>query len=148
MRVRGSQRIPIVIFLMLVSVSVCAAKPHHGVFKTSDGVKLHYLEAGKGQGIIFIPGWTMPAEIWQSQSEYFARDHRVIAFDPRSQGRSAKPTEGHYSERRAQDLKELIDHLQVNDAVLVGWSLAVPELLTYAELFGTKNIGGFVFVDG
>jgi microsomal epoxide hydrolase len=133
---------------MLISVSVCTAKPHNGFFKSSDGVKLHYLEAGKGQVIIFIPGWTMPAEIWQPQIEYFARDHRVIAFDPRSQGRSAKPTEGHYPERRAQDLKELIDHLHVNDAVLVGWSLAVPELLTYVELFGTKNIGGFVFVDG
>jgi microsomal epoxide hydrolase len=148
MLVRGSQRIPIVILLMLVSVSVCAAKPHNGFFQTTDGVKLHYLEAGKGQVIIFIPGWTMPAEIWRSQIEYFARDHRVIAFDPRSQGRSARPTEGHYPERRAQDLKELIDHLEVNDAVVVGWSLAVPELLTYVELFGTKNIEGFVFVDG
>lgn len=58
-------------------------------FTTSDGVKLHYLVGGAGQIVLFIPGWTMPAEIWQPQLEYFSPDYCVVALDPRSQGSSA-----------------------------------------------------------
>ena len=38
--------------------------------------------------------------------------------------------------------------MQVGPAVLVGWSQAVPELLTYAEKFGGENIGAYALVDG
>lgn len=34
-------------------------------FRTSDGVELHYLEAGSGPTLVFVPGWTMPADIWE-----------------------------------------------------------------------------------
>lgn len=44
-----------------------AASVKDGSFITSDGVKLHYLESGTGPTILFVPGWTMPAEIWQPQ---------------------------------------------------------------------------------
>jgi microsomal epoxide hydrolase len=142
-----SPRLFTVIFFC-VSLQLFAATPRDGFFRTSDGVQLHYLDSGKGQTIIFVPGWTMPAEIWQSQIDHFSRTYRVIAFDPRSQGRSDRPTEGHYPDRRALDIKELISHLQAKDPVLVGWSLAVSELLMYVEQFGTSNVGGFVFVDG
>src|ERR1035437_1350827 len=94
-------------------------------FVTTDGVRIHYLEAGSGPAIIFQPGWTMPAEIWRSQIDYFARNYHVVALDPRSQGDSDKPTDGNYSERRAQDLHELQAHLDLAPAVLVGWSLGV-----------------------
>jgi hypothetical protein len=40
------------------------AQTSSGFFKTSDGIRIHYIEAGKGQPIVFIPGWTMPAWIW------------------------------------------------------------------------------------
>lgn len=122
--------------------------PKSGFFTTSDGVRLHYLEAGAGPTILFVPGWTMPAEIWEPQMRHFAARNRVVALDPRSQGESDKPTEGHYPERRAQDVKELIEHLGLAPAALVGWSLAVPELLTYVDLFGTSDIRALVLVDG
>jgi len=129
--------------------TVFAAEPvKSGFITTSDGVRLHYLEAGKGSALVFVPGWTMPAEIWEAQIEYFAHSHRVIAFDPRSQGDSEKPTEGHYVERRAQDVKELVDQLKLAPAVLVGWSMGVPELLAYVEQFGTSSIRALVLVDG
>jgi non-heme chloroperoxidase len=59
-----------------------------GHFMTSDGVELHYLEAGSGPTIMFVPGFTAPAEIWEPQLVHFAATHRVVALDPRSQGRS------------------------------------------------------------
>lgn len=116
-------------------------------FMTSDGVKLHYLESGTGLIILFVPGWTMPAEIWRPQIEYFSRKYHVVAVDPRSQGASDKPAEGNYPGRRAQDYKELIDHLGGAPVVMVGWSLAVHEALTFVEMFGTNQLSGLVLVD-
>jgi non-heme chloroperoxidase len=119
-----------------------------GSFKTSDGVNIHYLEAGSGRPILFIPGWTMPAWIWQKQIDEFSKKYRVIAVDPRSQGESDKPPYGHLPETRARDYKELVDQLGLKHPVLVGWSMACGELVKYAEQFGTNNVGGFVLVDG
>ncbi len=107
--------------------------PTSGFFTTSDGVQLHYLEAGSGPGMVFVPGWTMPAWIWEAQLRHFAAHYHVVALDPRSQGESAKPGHGNSPERRAQDVHELVQQLKLGPAVLVGWSLAVPELLTYAD---------------
>ena len=115
-------------------------------FTTSDGVRLHYLVGGSGQVVLFIPGWTMPAEIWRRQIDYFLPDYCVVALDPRSQGSSGKPEEGNYPARRAQDYKELIDHLG-SPVVPVAWSLAVFEALTYVEIFGTHQWKGLVLVD-
>ena len=58
----------LLISLFLTS-SAFAATPRikSGYFKTSDGVRLHYLEGGSGPGMIFIPGWSMPAWIWDAQ---------------------------------------------------------------------------------
>jgi microsomal epoxide hydrolase len=124
-----------------------AALVKDGSFITSDGVKLHYLESGTGPTILFVPGWTMPAEIWQPQIEHFSKNYRVVAVDPRSQGASDKPAEGNYPGRRAQDYKELIDHLGGAPMVMVGWSLAVHEALTFVEMFGTHQLSGLVLVD-
>jgi microsomal epoxide hydrolase len=136
--------------LLLLSAIAFAANPgvKDGYFKTSDGVRLHYLEAGKGPAIVFVPGWTMPAWIWDAQIQHFAAHYRVVALDPRSQAESGKVSEGNYPERRAQDVKELVDGLKLGPAVLVGWSLAVPELLAYAEQFGGSSVRAYVLVDG
>ncbi len=90
----------------------------------------------------------MPAWIWDPQIQYFAGHYHVVALDPRSQGDSDKPLEGNSPERRAQDIKELVDHLELAPVVLVGWSLGAPELLSYAEQFGGGQVCAYVLVDG
>ena len=90
----------------------------------------------------------MPAEIWAPQMAHFAPRFRVVAMDPRSQGLSDKPAEGHYSERRAQDIKEVVDQLKLAPVALVGWSMAVSELLTYVEQYGASTVRALVLVDG
>jgi non-heme chloroperoxidase len=138
-----------VILLCILSVpSVWAQSAKSDFFKTSDGIRIHYLEAGSGRPIVFIPGWTMPAWIWQKQIDEFSKHYRVIAVDPRSQGESDKPTYGHLPETRARDYKELVDQLGLKHPVLVGWSMGCGELVKYAEQFGTENLGGLVLVDG
>jgi microsomal epoxide hydrolase len=140
----------LVCLLLVAWGAACAtaAETRSGTFTTSDGVKLHYLEAGKGPAIVFVPGWTMPAWIWENQIQHFSEHYHVIALDPRSQGESEKAPEGNYMERRAKDIQELIENRKLAPVVLVGWSLAVPELLSYAEQFGGGNVRGYVLVDG
>jgi non-heme chloroperoxidase len=141
-------RLATVLLCVLSTVSGLAQAAKSEFFRTSDGVKIYYLEAGSGRPIVFIPGWTMPAWIWQKQIDEFAKKDHVIAVDPRSQGESDKPPYGHLPERRSRDYKELVDHLGLKQPVLVGWSLACGELMKYVEQFGTDNVGGLVLVDG
>jgi non-heme chloroperoxidase len=142
---------PILLLMLLQAHAARAADPRaakDGFFKTSDGVRLHYLEAGSGPAIVFEPGWSMPAWIWDPQIRHFAEHYHVIALDPRSQGDSDKSTSGNYPARRAQDINELIEHLNLDRVVLVGWSLGVPEILTYAEHYGGSRVRAYVLVDG
>jgi non-heme chloroperoxidase len=143
-------RLAVVLLCILSVPSVLAqtTATKSGFVKTSDGVRIHYLEAGRGRPIVFIPGWTMPAWIWQKQIDEFSKHYHVIAVDPRSQGESDQPSYGHLPEIRARDYKELVDQLGLKHPVLVGWSMACGELIKYVEQFGTDNVGGLVLVDG
>jgi microsomal epoxide hydrolase len=143
-------RLDVILLCILSAPAILAqaANTKSGFFKTSDGVRIHYLEAGSGRPIVFIPGWTMPAWIWQKQIDEFAKSYHVVAVDPRSQGESDQPTYGHLPETRARDYKELVDQLALKQPVLVGWSMACGELIKYVEQFGTDNLGGLVLVDG
>jgi len=141
-------RLAVVLLCVVLSPSLIAQAVKSGSFQTSDNIKIHYVEAGSGRAIVFIPGWTMPYWIWQKQIDEFSKKYRVIAVDPRSQGESDKPPYGHLPETRARDYKELVDHLALKQPVLVGWSMACGELLKYVEQFGTDNLSGLVLVDG
>src|SRR5438445_2088714 len=138
----------VVLLCILLVPSAKAQARRSGFFKTSDGIRIHYVEAGSGRPIVFIPGWTMPAWIWQKQIDEFSKKYHVVAVDPRSQGESDQPAFGHLPETRARDYKELVDHLALKKPVLVGWSMACAELAKYAEQFGTDNVAGIVLVDG
>jgi microsomal epoxide hydrolase len=137
----------VILLCIMATPSAVAQVTKGGFFKTSDGIRIHYLEAGSGRPIIFIPGWTMPAWIWQKQIAEFSKKYRVIAVDPRSQGESDKPPYGHLPETRARDYKELVDHLGLKQPVPIGWSMGCGELMKYVEQFGTDNISGLVLVD-
>lgn len=116
-------------------------------FVTSDSVRLHYLEAGSGPLLVFVPGWTMPAWIWEPQIEHFDSEYRVVALDPRGQGASEKPAHGYHPGRRAADVCELLAHLGGEPAVVAGWSIAVQEVLLCAHEHGSEAIRAAVLVD-
>jgi microsomal epoxide hydrolase len=127
-------------------------------FTTSDGVRLHYLEAGAQNSriLLLVPGWTMPAWIWTPQITAFSRSFRVIAFDPRGQGDSDAPAWGYDQDQRAKDLAELIARLQAPPGVpgfrpapivVVGWSLGVLDTLAFVHRYGDALISGLVLVD-
>jgi non-heme chloroperoxidase len=136
-------------FICACSAANCVAgEPEQSLyFTSSDGVRLHYIAEGTGETLLFVPGWLMPAEIWRPQIDYFARTFQVIAFDPRSQGRSEIAASGNNIQRRAQDLHELVEHLKTPRVVLVGWSLGVLESLLYVSTHGDGRIAALVLVD-
>ena len=140
--------------LMLPASSGGAAAQAAGLvrsryFATSDGVRLHYLEAGPrgAHVLVFVPGWTMPAWIWAPQIAAFASRYHVVAFDPRGQGDSAAPAWGYNQNRRGQDIAELIALLLPRPVVVIGWSLGVLDTLAYVHTHGDAQVAGLVLVD-
>ncbi len=143
------------VLLTFLSLLICFSGPALAAgqsrhFTTSDNVRLHYIEAGPrgaARTIVLVPGWTMPAWIFDRQVASLSRDHRVIAFDPRSQGESAIAPAGHDHLRRGQDIAELLDRLGGAPVVLVGWSLGVLDSLAYLRTHGDGRIAGLVLID-
>jgi non-heme chloroperoxidase len=120
------------------------------MIEVGDGVSLHVIEAGEPDAqpvLVFIPGWSTGADIWRHQIDTFAKTHRVIAFDPRSQGESTKITSGNTPETRAQDLHALLERLGVRRPVLIGWSQGVQDIAAYVERYGSTDLAGIVLVD-
>ena len=120
-------------------------------FRTSDGVRLRVLEASPKRisarlpVVAFIPGWSMPASIWQAQLSALSQRYRVAALDPRGQGQSEVPAAGFTAERRARDIAEFVERYP--HVVLVGWSLGALEALQYVHQFGDKQVEALVLVD-
>jgi non-heme chloroperoxidase len=118
-------------------------------FTTSDGVRLHYLDAGiaGADTLVFVPGWTMPAWIWQRQIDAFSARYHVVALDPRGQGESEIPPRGYEPGRRGADIGDLIAALGGRKVVLVGWSLGVLDSLAYVHEAGDARLAGLVLLD-
>jgi len=89
----------------------------------------------------------MPAWIWTPQIEAFGRRDHVVAFDPRGQGASDAPATGYEPIRRAQDLAELVAHLEPVPVLIVAWSLGVLDTLAYVHTHGDRLLAGLVLVD-
>ena len=140
------------VLLALLAILAGAAASARGAdrqFTTSDGVRLHVIEAGPATAptIVFVPGWTMPAWIFGPQIEAFARRYHVVAMDPRGQGDSEVPAGGYDYRRRGQDVGELIQALGNQPVVLVGWSLGVLDSLAYVQQSGDAAVAGLVLID-
>ncbi len=115
---------------------------------TSDGVLLSVIENGSRVApltFVLIPGWCMPAWLWQPQIDALAAHYPVIALDPRGQGESDVPDHGYNFERRATDIRDCLRPYK--NVVLVGWSLGALEVLEYAHRFGEHKLAGLVLVD-
>ena len=145
--------IPSILTLVLGILAMAqgpAASVKDAYFATKDSTKIHYLDSGKNTSapaLVLIPGWRLPAGIWQAQIQHFSSSRRVIAIDSRSQGDSTKTTEGNTPEVRAADLQELIAKLGLTQVVLVGWSQGAQDVAAYVGQFGEGKLAGLVLVD-
>lgn len=111
----------------------------------SADVDLQYTDVGSGQPIVFVHGGHMSKAVWRHQEASLAPEYRVIAVDLRGHGESDKPYCDYSIETFADDLAALVDGLDLNDPVVVGWSVGAQVV---AEYLGRDPdaVDGVVFV--
>lgn len=115
--------------------------------KTSDGVNLHVDDAGgEGLPVVLIHGWPLSGAAWEHQAQALkAAGYRPITYDRRGFGNSDKPAGGYEYETLAADLKSVLETLDLDRAVLVGFSMGGGEVARYIGNYGTDRIAAAVF---
>ena len=118
-----------------------------GEIRTSDGVLLRYREAGSGQPLVLIPGWSQTADQFAFQLAGLADRCRVIAVDMRGHGESDKPGHGYRIARLAKDVHDLLTALDLSDVALLGHSMGASVIWSYYDLFGPERLAKLILVD-
>jgi pimeloyl-ACP methyl ester carboxylesterase len=114
---------------------------------TSDGVALSYGNVGKGQSLVMVHGWSQTADQFRYQLDAFAARAHVLVYDQRGHGLSARPDHGYRIHRLAMDLRELLESLDVREAILLGHSMGCSVIWAYLELFGDDRLAKLILVD-
>jgi non-heme chloroperoxidase len=116
-------------------------------FTTKDGTELYYNDWGKGQSVVFSHGWPLSADAFEDQMFFLANNgYRCIAHDRRGHGRSSQPFDGNDMDHYADDLAELVEHLDLKDAIHVGHSTGGGEVARYIGRHGTKRVAKAVLI--
>ena len=121
--------------------------PTERMIELPGGAVLHAIEAGSGQPLIMIPGWSQSAAEYGRNIEDLAKTRRVIALDMRSHGDSPNAAGGHRIQRLAKDLHETIAALGLKEADVLGHSMGSSIIWSYLDLFGTERLRRLVIVD-
>lgn len=114
---------------------------------TKEGVDIFYKDWGHGQPVVFSHGWPLSADAWDGQMAFLVEQgYRVIAHDRRGHGRSTQTFDNNTMDQFADDLAQLINHLDLRDIVLVGHSTGGGEITRYIGRHGTKRVAKAVLV--
>ncbi|KWS05579.1 hypothetical protein AZ78_3131 [Lysobacter capsici AZ78] len=114
-----------------------------GTFTTKDGVQIYYKDWGPSDGepVVFSHGWPLSADSWESQMLFLASNgYRTIAHDRRGHGRSSQPWDGNDMDHYADDLGQLLEHLDLRAATLFGFSTGGGEVARYIGRHGTARV--------
>lgn len=117
------------------------------IITVKDGTRIYYKDWGKGQPVVFSHGWPLSADAWDGQMLFLGlQGYRVIAHDRRSHGRSDQTWDGNHMDQYADDLAELMDALDLRNAVMVGHSTGGGEVAHYIGRHGTARVAKAVLV--
>jgi len=115
--------------------------------ETATNVKLYVKDYGQGKPVILIHGWPLSHEMWEYQIDTLIQNNfRVIMYDRRGFGKSSQPWNGYDYDTLADDLNAIIEHLDLKEATLVGFSMGGGEIVRYFSRHGGKGIVKAVFI--
>jgi len=104
-------------------------------------IEIHYEDHGSGQPVVLIHGYPLNGNSWERQErELLAAGYRCISYDRRGFGRSSQPTVGYDYDTFAADLNALLEHLDLTDAILVGFSMGTGEVTRYIGTYGSARV--------
>ena len=116
-------------------------------FVTRDGTSIYFKDWGSGKPVLFSHGWPLDADMWEYQMEYLSsRGFRTLAFDRRGFGRSDQPWTGNDYDTFADDIAQLIEHLDLKDVTLVGFSMGGGDVSRYIARHGSERVAGLVLL--
>jgi non-heme chloroperoxidase len=116
--------------------------------ENSADIEIHYNDRGTGKPIVLIHGYPLNGNSWERQERaLLAQGYRWISYDRRGFGQSSQPTTGYDYDTFAADLKSLLDHLRLDqDVVLGGFSMGTGEVVRYLGTYGSAGISKAVLV--
>ena len=116
----------------------------HQDFATINGTRLYFEIAGSGQPLVLLHGFTLDTRMWDDQFEPLTREFQVIRYDMRGFGQSGPPASERYA--HADDLRDLLDHLRVDKAHLVGLSKGGAIALDFTLAY-PRRVNKLVLID-
>ncbi|WP_330333402.1 alpha/beta hydrolase [Streptomyces sp. NBC_00536] len=115
--------------------------------ENTNPVELYFEDQGAGQPVVLIHGFPLDGHSWERQSAALLdAGHRVITYDRRGFGQSSQPTTGYDYDTFAADLNTVMETLDLNDAVLVGFSMGTGEVARYVSTYGSGRLAKVAFL--
>ncbi|WP_395293738.1 alpha/beta fold hydrolase [Kitasatospora hibisci] len=115
--------------------------------ENSTSIDLYYEDHGSGQPVVLIHGFPLNGHSWERQSAALLdAGYRVITYDRRGFGRSSQPATGYDYDTFAADLNTVLETLDVQDAVLVGFSMGTGEVARYVSAHGSARVAKVAFL--
>ncbi|MGV9633044.1 alpha/beta fold hydrolase [Nocardia rhamnosiphila] len=112
-----------------------------------DGVALHYTSTGEGPALVLVHGWTMNGQFFHKNIAALSARHRVVTIDCRGHGKSGKDLVNLTMEQLADDLESVLEALEIDRAVLAGWSMGMSTVYTYVSRHGLSRVAGLASID-
>ena len=125
----------ILVFALMTYLSTHAQNRIEDRFANVNGVRLHYLLAGKGDPVILLHGYAQNSHMWRPLIPQLAKTHTVIAPDLRGFGQTSKPMTGYDKKTLAQDIHALAQSLGYQHVVVVGHDIGLMVAYAYAAQY-------------
>jgi non-heme chloroperoxidase len=109
--------------------------------ENSTDIEIYYEDHGSGQPVVLIHGYPLSSDSWERQERaLLSAGYRVVRYDRRGFGRSSRPTTGYDYDTFAADLAAVMEHLSLEEAALVGFSMGSGEVTRYLGTYGSARV--------